>query len=72
MNNIQIDLDLCTKCKTCVKACFIDILRWDDLQNRPIAAYIEECVGCNACEMACAVQCITVIYGKPVHEPIYY
>ena len=28
--NIKFDLDLCNSCKTCVDACFIDVIRWDD------------------------------------------
>ena len=30
---IEIDKESCTSCKTCVKACFIDILRWDEVEQ---------------------------------------
>jgi len=66
---IEIDMDMCNGCKTCVGACFIDVLRWDDEQERPIVAYQEDCVGCFACEIACPVQCIEVTPAFPVDLP---
>jgi NAD-dependent dihydropyrimidine dehydrogenase PreA subunit len=58
--NIQINRDLCTSCKRCFDACFVDVFRWDSQDDRPIAAYPEDCVWCYACEMACPVNCIDV------------
>lgn len=60
---IEIDKDACTSCKTCMDACFVDVFRWDAAEERPIAAYPEDCVWCYSCEMACPVRCIEV---KPV------
>ena len=34
---IEIDKESCTSCKTCVKACFMDILRWDEVNKKPVA-----------------------------------
>ena len=28
--NIEINFEECTGCKTCVEACFVDVMRWDD------------------------------------------
>ena len=63
---IEIDLDKCTSCKICVDACFVDVIRWDDKEDKPIAAYPEDCAWCLSCEIACPVQCIEVIPAIPV------
>ena len=61
MNKIEIDYETCNACKICVKACFIDVLRWDEAEDRPVAAYPEDCVQCNACEIACSTGSREVI-----------
>ena len=61
MNTVSIDLDTCDGCKACVKACFVNVLRWDKSRKQPFAAYEEDCVHCNLCELACPRDCITVI-----------
>ena len=69
---IEIDNDRCTRCKTCVHACFVDVFRWDDNAEKPIAAYPEDCVWCYACEMACPVKCIEVKPVEPRRIPSPY
>ncbi len=69
IKKIEIDKDMCNSCKTCVDACFMDVYRWDAKEERPIAAYPEDCVGCLACEVACPVQCIEVIPNLPLDLP---
>jgi NAD-dependent dihydropyrimidine dehydrogenase PreA subunit len=65
MNSITIDVALCNGCKTCMKACFVDVIRWDDKQKKPVVAYREDCVACNACEAWCPKKCITVVPDLP-------
>ena len=62
---IEIDLDNCNSCKTCVNACFVDVFRWDKEKKIPLAAYPEDCVWCFACEIACPEQVIEVIPKIP-------
>jgi adenylylsulfate reductase subunit B len=65
VKEIKIDYDNCQGCKTCMKACFADVIRWDDTDDKPVIAYPEDCVWCLACEAACPVQCIEVIPNIP-------
>ena len=62
---IEINKDACTGCKTCVKACFVDVLRWDKVKKKPIPAYQQDCVWCFTCEINCPAQCINVIPDVP-------
>lgn len=59
--NVEIDIDACTGCGTCVDACFVDVIRWDDAEVKPVVAYEGDCVWCFTCEINCPVQCINVI-----------
>jgi NAD-dependent dihydropyrimidine dehydrogenase PreA subunit len=65
VKRIDIDLDKCKGCKTCVDACFADVLRWNEADKKPIVAYPEDCVWCLACEAACPAQCIEVVPNIP-------
>jgi NAD-dependent dihydropyrimidine dehydrogenase PreA subunit len=58
---IEIDEDACSGCKLCIEACFMDVIRWDDEREKPVAAYPEDCQWCLFCEDTCPVQCIEVI-----------
>ncbi|OGO24685.1 MAG: hypothetical protein A2144_06325 [Chloroflexi bacterium RBG_16_50_9] len=62
---VLIDLSKCTGCKTCVNACFLDVIRWNETDEQPIVAYPEDCVWCLACEDSCTEQCIEVIPNIP-------
>jgi NAD-dependent dihydropyrimidine dehydrogenase PreA subunit len=66
---IKIDWDMCNSCRMCMDACFIDVIRWDDKEEKPIAAYQGDCVWCLACEEACPSQCIEVIPVVPWRIP---
>ena len=65
VKEINIDLDSCKGCKSCMNACFVDVIRWDEENEKPIVAYPEDCVWCLACEVACKEQCIEVIPNIP-------
>lgn len=67
MNTILIDRDKCVGCQICYKACWVDVIRWDEGAKQPISAYAEDCVECNFCEISCPVGAIKVQidYRKP-------
>ena len=60
MNKITIDRDTCVGCKICYQACFIDVLRWDEENKRPVAAYPEDCVSCIYCVAHCPTKAISI------------
>ncbi|MDF2788382.1 MAG: hypothetical protein K0S80_1480 [Neobacillus sp.] len=72
MNMIKVDTDKCTNCKNCYKACFVDVIRWDEELELPIIAYPEDCVDCLYCETSCNDDAIHVIidFKKPI-APAY-
>ena len=67
MNTIEIDLDACNGCGLCYRACFVDVIRWDEAAKRPVVAYPEDCAQCNLCELNCPVDAISVFvdWDKP-------
>lgn len=67
LNVIKIDNEKCVGCQLCYKACWIDVIRWDEDKKRPYAAYPEDCVECMYCETVCKKDAISVIidYSKP-------
>jgi NAD-dependent dihydropyrimidine dehydrogenase PreA subunit len=66
---IEIDRDKCNSCKTCMNSCFVDVYRWDDKEDRPIVAYLRDCVACFACEQNCPEQAIEVVPIIPLAIP---
>ena len=72
MHTIRIDMDKCTGCKKCYKACYVDVIRWDKERKRPVVKYPEECATCNWCELSCPENAIEVIPENPVPYPEYY
>ncbi len=60
MNAIEFDLEACDGCRACVRACFVNVLRFDRARKRPYAAHPEDCVHCNMCELSCPRGCVTV------------
>ena len=71
-NRVEIDLEMCNRCKVCVDACFVNVIKWEDKNGKPVAAYPEDCVWCLACEEACPAQCIEVIPAIPGRVPAQF
>jgi NAD-dependent dihydropyrimidine dehydrogenase PreA subunit len=72
MHIVKIDLEKCIGCKECYWACFVDVIRWDEAQDRPVVAYPEECATCNWCELSCCNEAVEVIPINPVPYPEPY
>ncbi len=53
--------DRCCGCRRCIRACDEGVWRWDKEKNCAVPEYIEECVHCYKCEMACLNNCIEII-----------
>lgn len=61
MNTIIVSPILCNGCQTCYKACFVDVIRWDKDNRKPVIAYPDECVHCGYCQINCRQDAIKVI-----------
>jgi len=63
----QIDWDQCNGCGVCIDVCPNDVIRIDAAASRAVIRYLESCMTCYNCEMACPVECI---YVDPFCKPI--
>ncbi|NLV50893.1 MAG: 4Fe-4S binding protein [Clostridiales bacterium] len=60
-HTILYDSEKCIGCKLCYKACFVDVIRWDETKKQPVFRYVEDCEHCFSCQAVCPKDCITVI-----------
>ena len=58
MVEIEVDIDKCTGCGTCVDVCPVGVF---ELENEKSAAVnVEECLVCKVCEAECPENAIAV------------
>ncbi|OQA15708.1 MAG: Ferredoxin-2 [Firmicutes bacterium ADurb.Bin356] len=55
-----IDKDKCTGCRTCVDACPMDVIRFDEDEQKAVITYPKECICCYNCEQDCPENAIYV------------
>lgn len=67
-----IDIDLCVGCATCVHVCPFNVL--EIVNEKAIAARLEDCTGYAACALECPTNAITLVPGGPMQQvelPVY-
>ena len=57
---INIDLELCTGCGTCVDSCCLDVIRLDEKAEKAMVKFPEDCMLCAYCELDCPEDAILV------------
>ena len=56
----EFDYEKCTSCKRCYELCPLDIIAWDEEENRPYVKYPDECQLCFICQVECPAKAIKV------------
>jgi len=59
-HKIKIDADKCIGCQICYKACFVDVIRWNEDNKKPVVAYPKDCMHCMMCVALCPKDCVTI------------
>jgi NAD-dependent dihydropyrimidine dehydrogenase PreA subunit len=56
----EIDLQKCNGCRLCYQLCPLDIITWNDENNKPHVKYPDECQLCFICQVECPVKAVKV------------
>ena len=59
MAEVNVDLDKCTGCGTCVDVCPVEVFELTDEKSAAVNA--DECIICKVCETECPENAIEVI-----------
>lgn len=61
MHRLDIDTEKCTGCGTCLDACNVIAIGWDESGTKPTMAYPDDCQVCSVCERACPEEALTMV-----------
>ena len=56
----EFDYEKCTGCRRCYELCPLDIIAWDEEENRPYVKYPDECQLCFICQTECPETAVKV------------
>ena len=62
----KIDHELCTGCGICIDSCPMDVIRMDEIEEKAIIQYPDECMLCLFCERDCPEGAIYVSPEKKI------
>jgi MinD superfamily P-loop ATPase len=61
MHRLDVDLDKCSGCRTCLDVCNVNAIGWDEDDGKPTLAYPEDCQVCSVCEHACPEGALEIV-----------
>ena len=56
----EFDYEKCNSCRRCYERCPLDIIAWDEEENRPYVKYPDECQLCFICQTECPAKAVKV------------
>jgi NAD-dependent dihydropyrimidine dehydrogenase PreA subunit len=56
----EFDHEKCTKCRRCHELCPLDIIAWNEEEDKPYVSYPDECQLCFICQVECLVKAVKV------------
>ncbi len=50
---VRKNLDLCIGCRSCETVCPMDVMYFDEEENKSVIAYVQQCITCGQCWLRC-------------------
>jgi len=65
----RIDNELCNGCGICVRSCPMDVIRMDNVSEKAVIQYPDDCMLCNWCIRDCPQN---AIYVTPEKKSLFF